>query len=157
MVERENLGEPWIDKRGGRKRYPVQPDHPATRTRGAGNQGRSNQATEREIHQEKVKREQTKWLPKTVRFESGHYGPADVSGQLKDMEDAAHCWRCWATDHWAGDCTAGRCTKCTAPIKGGVHHNARICSAPRSSGRGRGRGDATTGRGNRNGRGGRGN
>jgi len=159
LAETTDVGEPWIDtKRADRKRLPIQPDHPATRTRGAGNQGRWNKAIDRESHQEDVRRAQNKWLPKTVHFEAGdHYGPADVSALRKDVEDAAHCWRCWATDHWASDCIAGRCTKCTAPIKGGVHHNARICSAPRSSGRGRGRGDARTGRGSRNGRGGRGN
>ena len=157
------LTEPWYDTQRSRKRVPVQSGHPGTRGRGAGNQTRHNQAIEREFAAEdardKIKAEQTKWVPRNVHFVPDHYGPGAETRPRNDADAAGHCWRCWSTNHFAIDCHSERCNKCTAPIKGGVAHNARICSVPRNAGagRGRGRGDARAGRGNPGGRGGRGN
>ena len=166
FAEREIVAEnPWYDSQRSRKRIPMQPSHPGTRARGAGNQIRHNQMIEREYAAEdardRAKAEQTKWVPRNVRFAPDHYGPGAETRPRNDAEAAGHCWRCWSTNHFAIDCHSERCNKCTAPIKGGVVHNARICSAPRNAGAGRGgargRGDARAGRGNRGGRGGRDN
>ena len=143
-----------------RKRNPVQPWHPATRGGGAGNRDRRAQAIEREIAlQDYRDKSREDWMEnKRVRFAPDHYGPG-VERRLRDPSEAGHCWRCWGTDHFAADCESKRCNKCTAPIRGGTVHNARICNAPRNAGagRGRGRGDARAGRGSPGGRGGRGN
>ena len=145
-----------------RKRNPAQPWHPATRGGGVGNRDRRAHAIELEIsEQDRRDKAWEDWMEsrnKRVRFASDHYGPGVEKG-LRDPGEAGHCWRCWGTDHFAADCTSNRCNKCTAPIRGGTVHNARICNAPRQpgAGRGRGRGDARAGRGSPGGRGGRGN
>jgi len=159
--------DPWYDTSGGgsRKRAPVQPWHPGTRGRGAGNMSRHNKMNEREVMVEdardRAKAEQVKFVPRNARFVPDHYGPGAESRPRNDADAAGRCWRCWSTNHFAIDCHSERCNKCTAPIKGGVVHNARICSVPRNAGagrgRGRGRGEARVGRGNPSGRGGRGN
>ena len=143
-----------------RRRNPVQPWHPSTRGGGARNQARRIEAIERQIALEDVREKaKAEWLSKKVRFAPDHYGPGAEQRPRADSDTAGHCWRCWGTDHFAADCDSKRCHKCTAPIRGGVVHNARICNAPRNAGagRGRGRGDARAGRGSPGGRGGRGN
>ena len=97
---------------------------------------------------------------RTVHVQPSHYEPTVQPKSRVDADATGHCWRCWSTHHFAVDCQAERCTKCTAPIKGGVSHNARICTVPRNAEAGRGRGmrrDVKTERGGRSGRGGRGN
>jgi hypothetical protein len=147
--------EDSTDDQSRRKKLRVQTDHTA------GRGGRISQAPGNPGKQpswDRKKKEEAKY-PRNVTFEGAnetersHYQP-QAAGWNDGREK--HCNRCWGTDHWWRDCTAERCKKCTAPIKGGVYHDATTCT-PRVSNGGRGRGDGRGRRGGRGGRGGRGN